>query len=564
MPADRPLQATRPTPIGDGGFTLVEVLVAIAVIGTVMTALAPFLVQSLVLVGKQRSQQMAIQVANDALERARALDPSSLVAGRGKQQTQSQWDAAPVVIANYLAKMQQVSDPMLPDSSPAGVRAPLPTVAHPVLLNGVTYEQSWYVGRCYQGKADPEATGLVVVDDCGPVNVSNAGLPYYRVVVAVTWGDASCDAGQCVYLASTLVSIGADPRFDLNRPPPALTDPGNQGGYVSVVTGLQILSAGGRLPLTWTSTGLPPGLTLVKGKITGTPTAVGTYNVTVTSTDRDKRADDTVFTWVIVTLPALTGPGTLTSRTGTAVSRSIVETGGFVPLTWSATGLPDGLSIAPATGLISGVPTTVQTNAVTVTVVDKNLKTKSVGFSWRVLTPVSPNQAVAQSVPMGLYSGGFAATATGGLLPYTWKAANLPAGLAIDANTGALSGTVTAGTRYISTITVTDAAAGVAAMTVVFTVTPTASTDLQVLVPSPAGPDLNTAVGGTATLTATASGGTPGYVWTATGLPSPVKLSTTGVLSGKPTLPGTYIVTFTVTDVPKKTAKMMFVWTVTP
>jgi len=57
MPADRPLLAVRRAPPGDGGFTLVEVLVAIAVIGTVMTAVAPFLVQSLTLVSRQRGQQ---------------------------------------------------------------------------------------------------------------------------------------------------------------------------------------------------------------------------------------------------------------------------------------------------------------------------------------------------------------------------------------------------------------------------------------------------------------------------------------------------------------------------
>jgi hypothetical protein len=52
-------------------------------------------------------------------------------------------------------------------------------------------------------------------------------------------------------------------------------------------------------------------------------------------------------------------------------------------LTYSATGLPDGLTIS-STGLISGVPTTLGTSDVTVTVTDDTGATATVSFSWRV------------------------------------------------------------------------------------------------------------------------------------------------------------------------------------
>ena len=49
-------------------------------------------------------------------------------------------------------------------------------------------------------------------------------------------------------------------------------------------------------------------------------------------------------------------------------------------------------------------------------------------------------------------------------------------------------------------------------------------------------------------VTLTASGGTPPYTWTATGLPAGLSLSTAGVLSGTPTASGSFATTITVKD----------------
>ena len=52
-------------------------------------------------------------------------------------------------------------------------------------------------------------------------------------------------------------------------------------------------------------------------------------------------------------------------------------------LTYSATGLPDGLTIS-STGLISGIPTTLGSSDVTVTVTDDTGATATAAFTWRV------------------------------------------------------------------------------------------------------------------------------------------------------------------------------------
>ncbi len=71
---------------------------------------------------------------------------------------------------------------------------------------------------------------------------------------------------------------------------------------------------------------------------------------------------------VVVETVSITGPGDQTPTTRTPVSLQIAATDSIgAPLTYSASGLPPGLSINPATGLISGSITTEGTYPVTVT-----------------------------------------------------------------------------------------------------------------------------------------------------------------------------------------------------
>ncbi|MFD4507936.1 M4 family metallopeptidase [Streptomyces sp. NPDC058457] len=73
------------------------------------------------------------------------------------------------------------------------------------------------------------------------------------------------------------------------------------------------------------------------------------------------------------------------SGIGQAVSlqTSAYTTNSGAGLTYTATGLPDGLTISD-TGLISGTPTTLGTSAVTVTVTDDTGASSTVSFAWEV------------------------------------------------------------------------------------------------------------------------------------------------------------------------------------
>jgi Carbohydrate binding module (family 6)/Putative Ig domain len=82
----------------------------------------------------------------------------------------------------------------------------------------------------------------------------------------------------------------------------------------------------------------------------------------------------------------MTNPGTQTGTVGTATSlqTQASDSASGQTLTYSATGLPAGLSINSSTGLISGTPTTAGTSSVTVKATDTTGASGSAAFSWTI------------------------------------------------------------------------------------------------------------------------------------------------------------------------------------
>ncbi|HEY0639316.1 MAG TPA: S8 family peptidase [Pseudonocardiaceae bacterium] len=97
--------------------------------------------------------------------------------------------------------------------------------------------------------------------------------------------------------------------------------------------------------------------------------------------------------------PVVTDPGAQTTRRGVAVSLPMSASGGTTPYTWSATGLPAGLTINSSSGLISGTPSTVANYSVTVTARDTGGRTGTASFGWSITQNLDGTWAC--SVPAG-------------------------------------------------------------------------------------------------------------------------------------------------------------------
>ena len=84
--------------------------------------------------------------------------------------------------------------------------------------------------------------------------------------------------------------------------------------------------------------------------------------------------------------PTLVNPGNRTSTVGQAVTLQLVGSIPIQPLTYSATGLPPGLSLMSSTGYISGAGTTAGSYSVTARASDGVL-TASQTFTWAMSAP---------------------------------------------------------------------------------------------------------------------------------------------------------------------------------
>ena len=276
---------------------------------------------------------------------------------------------------------------------------------------------------------------------------------------------------------ASLVSVPIT--FNITLGPPVITSPNTAGGAAGFSFSYQIVATNN--PTLYGATGLPPGVTLntATGLISGTPTANGVFSATVSATNATATTSLPVTITIAFGVPVVTSANTASGSTGQPFSYQITATNS--PTSFNATGLPPGVSVNTATGLITGVPGASGSFAATVSASNATgTGTQVVTISISLTVP-----AITSTTTLGGTTGvPLSYQITGTNNPTSFGATGLPPGLKIDTATGIISGTPTAGGTYTTTVSATNAA-GAGSTVVTFTIVFVAPTvkDIAVTVP---------------------------------------------------------------------------------
>jgi len=397
-----------------------------------------------------------------------------------------------------------------------------------------------------------------------------------------TWSFTSPVAGQMycfvvtAYIAGPLEGARSTEACGWGNAPPTLANPGTQSAKIGQAASLQLVGTDPKGDvLTYSATGLPPGLTLMAstGYISGTPTTAGTYSVKANAFDGVLTASQT-FVWGVtvvdtvapaVAISAPTSAATYsTSATTMSLSGTASDNVGVTQVSWVSSRGGSG-STSGTTSWATSVALQPGSNLLTVTARDAAGNTSSDALTVTMTAAsdtTAPAVAITSPTTAATFKTSTATVTLGGtagdnvgVTQVNW--ANNRGGSGTASGTTSWSTAVTLQTGpNVLTVTARDAAGN----------TKTASITVTLNTP----PALS-GVASQATKQGTAvslqlSGADPdGDVLTygANGLPPGLAIAvSTGLIAGTPSTAGSYPVTVTVSD-GMQTATRTFTWTVT-
>lgn len=227
-------------------------------------------------------------------------------------------------------------------------------------------------------------------------------------------------------------------------------------GIIPLVQGvaspsITLTAAGGKKPYTWSATNLPAGMTLsTAGVLSGTPATANSYLATFTATDSSNPGVTSAAAAMMINV-LLSGMTIITPTLHDGVanvsygSTTLQQQGGTAPITWSAVGLPAGMTFTTA-GVLSGTPSLAGIGATTITItaVDSSASPQIATYMYpiNIAAPVSIMTAALPGGSQSVTYPAFLMQASGGTPPYTWTANGLPLGTTLT-SAGILSGVPT-------------------------------------------------------------------------------------------------------------------------
>ncbi len=371
-------------------------------------------------------------------------------------------------------------------------------------------------------------------DSCTP---STAGS--YTVTLKVT------DSNSFSATTSIAYSVDGDPT--VGNPTASPISGGVDVGQTVTFTSATPSGGSGGYTYSWTS--LPTGCTS-SGSSTDScvPTGSGSFTVTVQVKDTNNFAVTGTITYLVESDPVPTVTPSHASGgvdVGQTVWFNATVTGGSGGTSYSWTSLPTGCTNS-ASATDSCTPSTAGSYTVTLKVTDSNAYSATTSLTYVVDS--DPVPSVTPSHPSGAVDVGqtvwFNATVTGGSGGTTYSWTSLPTGCTNSA-TSSDKCVPTAAGGFTVTLKVTDSNAFSATATLSYTV------DSDPAVGNPTASPVSGGIDVTQTVTftsATPSGGSGGYAYAWSGLPTGCTSSGTATDSCTPTSAGTSTVTVTVKD----------------
>lgn len=341
-----------------------------------------------------------------------------------------------------------------------------------------------------------------------------------------TAGQRYCFAVSAYLLSSQLDGPNSTEVCGYSNSVPTLVNPGNRTSPVGQSVTLQLVGSDPESqPLTYSATGLPPGLSLMAstGFISGSGTTTGTYSVTVSAFDGVLTASQT-FTWQItaaidtaVPLATISAPTTGTTWSTTTATITMSGTAsdnvGVTQVRWSSDRGGSGVATGSTNWSVSGIPLVSGSNVITVTAVDAagNAGVDSLTVTYSVpdttrptATISAPTTGTTWSTTTATMTMSGAASDNVGVTQVRWSSDRGGNGVATGTTNWSLSGIPLVAGSNVITVTAVDAAGntGTDALTVTYTSPDTTQPTVAITSPTSSGSYTTTSsslsLGGTA------------------------------------------------------------------
>ena len=307
-------------------------------------------------------------------------------------------------------------------ATPATLTLPLSTTQLSGVMNysGSDVLRNWWAVKAVPAGAKP------LFDHQGTTNtaVSNLVIPGSYTFTLRAFDD--------LHMATKDVTVTVNPAPGA----PVITS----AGAASVIVGAPVTYTitANNSPTGYNATNLAPGLICNNGVISGTPTAVGTYNIQLSATNASGAGRGNLAMTVQLPLPVITSSANADGLVNTPIAFTI--TAANVATNFSSANLPAGLALNAISGAITGTPTSAGTYLATICAANSSGTTTGT-LSIVIYNGAAPTPAVTSALgATGTVGLSFSYTITATNNPTGFFAIGLPSGLSFDPTQGGIWG----------------------------------------------------------------------------------------------------------------------------